>query len=318
MKIKWMIVPVLLVLAVLYNGCTDIVEPNLAKTTLTVDGPGNNIVSSSNSITFWWEPLKGADNYRLSVVRPNFSSVQQLIFDTTITYSKFSYTFTLPGTYQWRVRAQNGGTQTPYVTYTFTIDTTSNLATTKVPLNLPIDNASTDVAKMLFQWSLLPKATNYTLEIWDSTNTSIYTKALITTDTASYTFVNDGKYHWGVQGLNGFSITSSTNIFYVTLNRTGPNAPTLTYPTYNDTTSTPVNLQWQRTATVASITGDSVVIASDSLFTGVLKRAYVTSKPAYSYSFTDISGTPYFWRVKSVDASGNRSGWSSLGKFRAK
>ncbi len=301
-------------LLIFLAACQDIIEPNLSKTTINVLAPGNGIVSSSNSVTFWWDQVNGADNYRISVVRPSFSSVQSLIFDSTVTGTKFSYNFT-PGTYQWRVRAQNGSSNTPYVTWGFTIDTSSNLSGSKVILSSPVNNSFSNVVKQLFRWASLPNAAQYTFELFDSTNASVYTKALITGDTASYTFALDGKYHWDVKAINSFSVTANVNTFYLTINRTAPSPPSLTFPAYNDTASSPVTLKWQRNS--SSVIGDSIYIASDSLLGNVLQRAYSTVA-YYRYVFSGTSGTPYFWQVKSIDAAGNRSGWSNLGKFRVK
>jgi len=314
MKSRSVLMQLVSVMAAACIGCQDIVEPNLAKSSISVLAPGNGIVSPSNSITFWWDELKGATKYRLQVVKPNFSAIQALLLDTSITTTKFSFSFA-PGVYQWRVRADNGSSSTDYATRSFSVDTTSNLANAKVVLLVPVNNSVSKVLKHLFTWASLANATEYRFEVYDSTNTNIYTKALITTDTTSYTFPSEGKYHWEVKALNSFSVTSSSNIYYITISQTAPPAPTLTFPAYGDTASSPVTLKWTRNS--ASIIGDSVYIASDSLISsGVFQVSSTTS--SYSYTFSAVSGTKFFWKAKSFDAAGNISGWSALGKFKAK
>jgi len=295
-------------------ACQDIVEPNLAKTTISALGPSNGVSTTSNAITFWWDPLNGATNYRITAVSPSFSNVTKLVFDTVITGTKFNYSF-LPGRYQWRLRAQNGSSYTPYATYNLTIDTTSNLSSQQVLLLSPANNSASNQNKQVFLWTPLALANQYTIEIYDSTNALIYTKALITSDTSSYSFSKDGKYHWDVKAQNSTSITSSVQTFYFSLNRTIPNPPSLTYPTYNDTASSPVHLTWTRNSN--NISYDSLAIASDSLFKyPILQTKTITN--SYTYSYSAAVGTVYFWKVKSIDNAGNSSSWANWSKFKTK
>src|SRR5688572_12340162 len=117
----------LVLLGAFLSSCEDFFEPNLEKKDVVIIAPANGTVSSSFTQTFWWEELKGAEEYTLQIVKPTFSSVQQLILDTNVNGTKFYYTLQ-PGVYQWRLRAINNSSETDFVTYNLEIDSTLNLS----------------------------------------------------------------------------------------------------------------------------------------------------------------------------------------------
>ena len=113
--------PVLLV--VLFAGvysCDDFIEKDLSKKSITILSPANNYTATSYTQLFWWEEVKGAEEYNLQIVKPSFANTQQLIVDTMVHSNQFSFTLQ-PGSYQWRLRALNNSSHTDYVVYNLKI-----------------------------------------------------------------------------------------------------------------------------------------------------------------------------------------------------
>ena len=94
-------------------ACNDIFEDDLGSLKVYLLAPGNYLASQQFTNTFFWEDVPGALTYNLQIVEPGFSQISNLLLDTTITDYKYSFTLT-PGTYQWRVKAINGSSETSY------------------------------------------------------------------------------------------------------------------------------------------------------------------------------------------------------------
>ena len=307
MKNKFFISVVMVIAFSFLYSCKDFIEADLAKKSITLLAPANNIVSSSSSQTFWWEELKGAENYNLQIVKPNFSSIQQFVLDTTVTNNRFSYSL-MPGVYQWRVRAMNNSSNTAYVIYNLTIDSTLNLSNQWVILTSPIDNYSSGNLSQTFNWQTLVNADSYLFQILSS-GSIIFSQANNTT-TTNYTFLAEGTYQWRVLAQNNVSTSSPTNSTRnIIIDNTSPTAPILTFPAANDTASNPVNLVW---TSDISATMDSVFIYADTNLTTLVISVLTTDT---NYTFNGTIGQDYFWRVRSRDAAGNWSPYATRRKF---
>src|SRR5215217_1004573 len=102
-----------LLLIIIFSGCKEFIEPSIAKRYVVQLAPANSSESTQYNQTFWWEPVEDALKYRLQVANPNFDRTQVLVLDTLVETNKFNYTLE-PGTYEWRVRAENGSSETAY------------------------------------------------------------------------------------------------------------------------------------------------------------------------------------------------------------
>ena len=133
------------------NSCSDVIEPSLIKEEVKLISPVNNDSSSIYTQTFWWEKVNNAINYNLQIVSPSFENVKVLILDSIITGNKFTCTLQ-PGKYQWRLRAQNGSSQTAYKTQNFTIaHATPNNQNPQLTLS---ENSETANASLVLSWIL--------------------------------------------------------------------------------------------------------------------------------------------------------------------
>jgi hypothetical protein len=315
-KNYWIINILLLVLFL--GSCKDIIEPDLGKQTVNLLSPVNGYNSQSASITFWWDEVKYATKYHLQVVKPNFNAIQTLLLDTHVTTNKFTYTLG-SGPYQWRLRAENGSSQTAYATRSFTVDSTLNLGSQAITLISPADNIISKDYKQTFKWYLLSNADDYRFEILSGTNT-IYTSATYTKDTLTYTFAGDGTYTWRVKGQNVQSSTPFTTRT-ITIDATAPNTPTLLLPNDLDSTTfaigtktkAAIKLSWDRGTVTGTTITDSVLVYQFPATSGFLNKS--TSATTYSDS---LPIGKYYWKIRSYDAVGNKSNYSVVRSFKVK
>ena len=297
-----------------FSACQkDIIVKDIENETVTALSPPDGYNTPNNSITFWWETIDGAEKYNIQIVSPSFSNIQQLITDSSVTTDKFTKVLT-PGTYQWRVRATNNGGNTAWTTRTLTIDTSSNLTYSAVILLSPIDSFYTNATSTALSWSPVSNATVYSLSIPGVLNSTSYS-----TTTATISFPTEGTYTWSVRAENSFSFSpySSRKIF---IDRTAPaNSQNLSYPS-NAATGVSIDTVMRWTTVVDSYK-DVIAVSLDN-FSTTLKTDTVSTSVSgvrtYLISNIDpapVSGTTYYWKVKSVDKAGNAGSYSSVKYF---
>ncbi|MDF2449480.1 MAG: hypothetical protein K0R26_1984 [Bacteroidota bacterium] len=312
-------------------ACTkDFILKDIKNETVSIIAPADNLSTPNNNITFWWDELDGAEKYNLQIVKPNFNSISQLYVDTTITKNKFSYTFT-PGTYQWRIKAINGGGSTVYTTRTLIIDTTSNLNLVSVAMIAPASNTVLANNNVIFSWNQLPATTYYELLITSSTG-SVTTVSNIPTTSYSYIFpVSSGveeKFSWKVKAYNSFSQTQNNLPRSFRIDHKSPSFPSLAYPVNVTTVKDSGAFRWNYSGIFSDIKFDSLFIGTypDSTLTNpiiiVVPRAATNTstfsiKPTLaSPTNTLTSSNYYWWKVKSIDSVGNVSAPSAVFKFK--
>lgn len=295
-------------LILLISACTrDFVERDLAGASVTVLAPPDNYITSSNVVNFWWEETEGAISYRLQIVDSGFAYVTGLRLDTTVESEQFNYSLP-PGHYQWRLRAENGSSQTSWSQpRSLRVDTTSNISTQSIILLSPSNNNFSNMLTQSFRWSPLGSANEYRFQVLNS-QSQVIEDQIITQDSISFTF-SPGTYTWRVRGQNSISNTAYSSRI-ITIDVSAPSAPALLLPTHGDTVANPAALSWTRDA---SATGDSLFVYPDSLISAPVYSSYLT---ATSYSYSGTSGNTYFWRLKSRDQAGNWSQWSVVRKFK--
>lgn len=297
-------------------ACTkDFVVKDIKNDTVVVLSPVNNFSTPNNAITFWWEELDGAEKYKLQIVKPSFNSIQQLIVDTNITGDKFSYSL-LPGTYQWRIKGVNNGGSSQFTTFNLTIDTTSNLTNQLVIPISPVNNYLTGSKSLSFSWNTLASAANYQVQILNSTNTVI--KDTTTSNTGFVTsLTSGGTYSWKVRALNAFSISQYNSPLSFTIDITAPTVSIINYPNHASIIKDTTELKWTRSSSDTKY--DSIYISIDSSFTSIISTAKSYSPKIKINTLSPslpVSSSYYWWRVKSVDSVGNRSGFSNQLKFK--
>jgi hypothetical protein len=289
----------------LLYSCEDFIEANLSKQSINLISPPNNYVSEKFTLTFKWEDLKGAENYKLQLFKINPLNSQQLfIIDTNVHIAHFGYTLD-PGSYKWQVRGENNSSKTEYTTAYFKVDSSTNLSNQLVKLITPADNSFSDKLDQTFTWVAMPTATSYVFKI----NNELHT---VLTTSITYQFSKTGTYTWSVFAENTISKskTSQATIIIDTLKLL---PPTLQKPVNNDTLSLnqlPVSLEW---ASVNNAAKYNVQISENSTFNAIVKDTVTSNTFIKAY----VSRMKYFyWKVRSISSSGIKGEYSPAYIFR--
>jgi len=294
----------------------DFIVENIEDKTITVNAPTNNLITTNNKITFWWEELDGAEKYNIQVVKPSFANIAEIISDTNITSTKFNLTLQ-PGIYQWRIKAVNSGGNTAFQTFNLKVDTTSNLSSLTVSTIDPPANWLTGNKRVSFSWNSLNAADSYQIVLLNSTN-GIIKDTVTALTTYTYTFPSQGAYSWKIRALNDFSISQYNAALSFTIDQTAPSAPILISPSHGAIVTPTINLLWNRIG-APDAKYDSIYVATDSAFTNIVSY---TKSYAQTIAINAINNSPpatgntYWWRLRSVDSVGNRSVLSNQLKFK--
>lgn len=297
-------------LPALFSSCKDFVNKKITNDSVTVVLPADNTVTTSNAITFWWQDLDGADNYNIQIVKPSFAAAREFVADTVVTGTRLQLSL-LPGNYQWRIRGTNGGGSTKFSTFNLTVDTTSNLSGQLVVPIGPLPGFVNGAGAITFSWDAIASAEKYNLYI----NSNPVVDVIITSTSFTSTFA-PGVYTWKVKATNAFSVSQFNTPRSFKIDLTGPGIPNNLGLTGSFNTKVTDTLKWKRNGSDVSF--DSVYIYEDAAMSSVNTATITPASNVVIGSLLSapaVSFTPYWWRVKSVDSVGNRSGFSALSTF---
>ncbi len=93
---------------------------DLTNETVQLTMPEDGATVAPGAISFSWEAVSGAENYRLEIATPDFESGNTQIVETVITGLSFNQTLEA-NTYKWRVKAMNAISETAYSEYNVTV-----------------------------------------------------------------------------------------------------------------------------------------------------------------------------------------------------
>jgi hypothetical protein len=96
-------------------------EKDISAITVKLLSPADTISTTLSKITFWWEKVDGSTVYVFQLIRPNFTKPEELISDVEITTNQIIIDLPKKDSYQWRVKAKNGISETKYTTRTITL-----------------------------------------------------------------------------------------------------------------------------------------------------------------------------------------------------
>lgn len=285
------------------TSCKDFIEPSLEKRKVVLLAPANQSESGKYQVGFWWEPVEDALYYRLQVVSPDFAAASTLIADTLLNgLNKLNLTLD-PGKYEWRVRAENGSSQTAYTSAAFTIHE-SSIEEQKVILSSPGSNYLSNQESVQLKWNALFGAELYRLQI-DADNFGDEAKMIyngtLTGLSYSFTFPKEGAFKWRVRAEKAAIQSKWSDVFNLSYDITPPAKVSIVAPGNGVSVSKPVSLQWTAVATAKKY--KLYVFKND-------KTVYSTVFPALvngtSYSFNlGEPGEKVYWRVSALDEAGN-------------
>jgi hypothetical protein len=296
------------------SSCKEIIEPSLTKRNLVLNAPADGYESTKYQINFWWNEVEDALGYRLQVVSGTFEAPGGLVLDTLVQDYKFAGNLD-PGEYEWRVRAENGSSQTTYsAVRRFTV-LQSSIKEQSVRLAAPGEGFLTKQAAVSFRWGSLYGATKYHLQV--DTNSFADESAVLYDKTIpgqqiGYTLPKDRQYQWRVRAENDTAQARWSAVSQFTYDKTPPGQVTLTSPANDQTASSPVVLQWKTVN--GAFRYKLYVLKSDST------AAYTTDFPmlinSVSYTFAATNpGERIYWKVAALDAAGNEGKASALRSF---
>jgi len=299
---------VFLLLFFTFCGCEDILfEKNISNETVILTAPFDSAQFTSTSITFSWNSVEGANQYKIQIARPNFENPLEIVVDETISET-FSTQQLNIGTYQWRVSALNDSYQTSYTTRTIHVTSNDDFQDNNVNLLSPVQQFITNTPLQTLSWQPVLDAVSYQIQIENASNAIILDQSIVGTS-FNYTFA-EGVYQWRVRASNGvLSTLYSTRT--IQIDTTIPNTPQLSMPQNNSILTTQeVTFAWTRTPISGSNEVDVVKIFSDSNLTNLVEEAE-TSSPFN----TTLDNGVYYWVVIAKDAAGNISTQSSTFSF---
>ncbi len=296
------------------SSCKDFIEPNIDKRAVTLQAPSDKYQSTSYNINFWWNEVEDALSYRLQVVSPGFDTIGGLVADTLIKGNHFTFTLD-PGEYEWRVRAENGSSQTAFSTANRLTVIPSTLAAQTVTLSSPANNTITNQTSANFKWGALFNATVYHLQV-DTNNfadaNNILTDQTIPGQQYNYKFPKDQNYQWRVRAENATEQSKWSTVNNIGFDSTPPGGVTLSAPQNNAVVAKPVSLQWSKSSGASNY--KLYVYKADSTTLYSTAFPVLLNNNSYSFSF-GTSGERIYWQVSALDAAGNESVLSALQSF---
>jgi len=112
---------VLLLMIILECSCDEIFEVDISDETLTIYSPVEGITINDSSVTFFWDPLVDATQYHLQVFNPSLVGLVSMPYDTIVEVNNIELDLT-NGSYEWRLRGENGYYKTQYIYNVFSIE----------------------------------------------------------------------------------------------------------------------------------------------------------------------------------------------------
>ncbi len=300
----------LLMLLAITVGCSDFIEEDIEDDIVTLIGPANGIDTEVQSLTFIWDYIDGARDYRLQIARPDFKNMISLELDTLVAENSFLFTL-YPGDFEWRVRAENSGYVTAYTSSKIIISEAQNISEQKIVLVSPQENQITKDKQLNFRWNKIGIADDYTFEIYKNTwNGEAVIDPVDIIGTNLELDLLEGKYSWGVKAndtIKKQSTPYANRILFVDL--TSPALPVLSSPD-NKASLTGLNqmLEWNFTADNELTPVSFVIQISKKVDFSNLEKEEETEDQSYSHTFSATGS--YYWRVKAVDKAGNESYYS--------
>jgi predicted phage tail protein len=187
-----------------------------------------------------------------------------------------------------------------------TTSAATSLTTTSATLNGSLTALGTATSdNVSFEWGL---TTSY------GNTTTPEAKTAIGTFSANLTGLTAGTtYHFRAKAVGNGTAYGSDKTF--TTSSAGLAVPTLVSPSNGAviTDHTPY-LDWSKVTASSTVHYQLQVSKYASFSSTVVNKTWVS----YSYYTvtTSLSHTTYYWRVRAVDASGNKSAWSTAWSFR--
>jgi parallel beta-helix repeat protein len=273
-----------------------------------------------------WNSVANSQNYQVQLATSSSFSSSSLIVNTnvdTVTYLDLPSPLKADGTYYWRVRAfDKSGQYSLWTSY-------RSIKTAMLPPVLldPAIDSSAMTTRPTFDWNKLDGASSYHIQI---SRLSTFRSTIIdkvVTD-AFYTPTSDlprtTRLYWRVSA-KGSRPSTWSKVFSFT-SADPPLVPVPLNPTNNalTTSNSPIDLlsvnyiSTQNWGKVTDADHYELQFSTAKTFTkaSIILDVNQISGLSYTINRSLVSNTTFFWRVRSFDAIGQYSNWSSVRYFR--
>lgn len=300
-----------LILSISFISCEGVLfEEDLSERNISIIAPVANSELPEGAITFSWNPVEDATEYKLQIATPSFTNASQLVLDSIVTNLNFTTSLSEEA-YEWRVKAQNESSETQYQTTPFTVFSEDAFQNRNVFVTAPVNNFVTNQPNVALQWQTVEEAMLYRVQVIDPTDNSIVLEET-GAETSLVLSFPEGTYTWQVRAENDTESTQYTSQ-NITIDSVVPNIPTLLTPADAEVLAdTMVIFTWSRDAVEGTIEEDVISIYSDAALTNLIEMATVQDT---MYTANLVSGETYFWVVKAIDGAGNESATSTTFSF---
>lgn len=202
----------ILFLGVFLSSCDDIVGvKDISSQTVIVMAPTEDAQLTTNNVTFNWQTVEEATQYRIQIATPDFESASQILTDSLAVGTNFNKVLD-SGDYQWRIRAENSEYHTAYSTQGFSVFTEPNdISNKQVVLLAPADGVIfTDVNTINFSWEAVLGADQYVIQIATpnfQNALEVITDQTLNNTQFSVSNLEANAYEWRVKAINASSET---------------------------------------------------------------------------------------------------------------
>ncbi len=188
---------------------------NLAQQVVNLVSPAEGTVLSDTVVSFLWQAVANASEYKLQIASPDFTNSSFMVVNQNLT-DDFYTTNLAPGSYKWRVRAENDISVSPYAVGNFTINLVTNLEAPALiaPVNFATVNLPVNLA-----WTADGNSVRDTLYIYTDVNlTNEVLKVAVVNTTYVFNDNANTVYYWRLRSVaadGSLSAYSETRQFLV-------------------------------------------------------------------------------------------------------
>lgn len=270
---------------------------------------------------FKWNRVSGAQHYRLQISN-SVSFDTTTLDDANIQSSAVSYPpVNLPiGQYFWRMQVQILGSWSNWTpAWKFTITPLPGIPSLTSPSPASLIKTIPE-----FTWHDVPQGNlpiPHAYQIQVSRSATFPSTAMVIDATTlsgithySPATLTDGKYFWRCRAINGLDLAGRWSIIYkFTLDTDSPLPPIPVEPANNArmVDSTP-SFKWKPSPGAIQY---QFQLSKANSFDVVEIDQSVTSPVLLISNSNQLGFGSYFWRVRAIDAAGNKSGWSTTQIF---
>ncbi|MCX6163745.1 MAG: T9SS type A sorting domain-containing protein [Ignavibacteriae bacterium] len=276
--------------------------------------PSGDTCVNPQNVHFNWHLSTGATIYRIQVwLGTNIILDVSGITDTF--YIPVGVIFTANTLYYWRLNATGPGGTSNW-TSVFSFSTCPGIPNPPTLL-APPDSSTVPVNGVTFDWTDVPGATNYRIQISTSSNFGVTFVNTVTTS-SQYTnntpiFNYNTLYYWRVNATNAGGTSTWSSVWRII---TAP-APPLTPSIYPVNRGKPVYadsatiFEWHYVPTATSY---RIQISTSTPFPNPIINEVVYDTLYIAPPYTFMNYTQYYWRVNASN-SGGTSPWSTVWNF---